>query len=159
MSCLSLTFSNNDKSKFGTTFFHMQDKHNLKCLSTLHTFTSLHKCFVKEIFLICFHCYLLPLFKHFCLIYYFNLCYTLAGFLVLSNFATFSCRITFLTHCFWCCISERRKKWELQKKENPNTHIPEPWPAGRNFKRNVLITHFIVCLIVVIISVIVVAVS
>ncbi|KAL4236801.1 DOMON domain-containing protein frrs1L [Mactra antiquata] len=54
---------------------------------------------------------------------------------------------------------ERRKKWELQKKENPNAHIPEPWPAGRTFKRNILFTHFIVCLIVVIIAVITVAVS
>lgn len=62
-----------------------------------------------------------------------------------------------------CCThkknKERRKKWELQKKENPNIHIPEPWPAGRNFKRNVLFTHFIVCLVVVIIAVITVAVS
>ena len=28
-----------------------------------------------------------------------------------------------------CNISERRKKYELQKKENPKAHIPEPWPA------------------------------
>ena len=26
-------------------------------------------------------------------------------------------------------FSERRKKYELQKKENPKAHIPEPWPA------------------------------
>ncbi|XP_045158667.2 putative ferric-chelate reductase 1 homolog [Mercenaria mercenaria] len=72
----------------------------------------------------------------------------------------FICEVILEVH--QCCThkrnKERRKKWELQKKENPNAHIPEPWPVGRNFKRNVLLTHFIVCLIVVIISVIVVAV-
>ncbi|XP_052775405.1 putative ferric-chelate reductase 1 [Mya arenaria] len=73
----------------------------------------------------------------------------------------FVCEIILEVH--QCCThkknKERRKKWELQKKENPNIHIPEPWPAGRNFKRNVLYTHFIVCLIVVLIAVITVAVS
>lgn len=73
----------------------------------------------------------------------------------------FICEVMLEVH--QCCThkknKERRQKWELQKKENPNAHIPEPWPVGRNFKRNVLFTHFIVCLIVVIIAVITVAVS
>lgn len=62
-----------------------------------------------------------------------------------------------------CCTSkrnkERQKKYQLQKKENPKVHIPEPWPSGRNFKRNVLFVHFIVCIIAVLIAVISVAVS
>lgn len=62
-----------------------------------------------------------------------------------------------------CCThkknKERQKKYQLQKKENPKVHIPEPWPVGRNFKRNVLFVHFIVCLIVVLIVVITVAVA
>lgn len=61
-----------------------------------------------------------------------------------------------------CCTQrrneERRKKYELQKKENPNIHIPEPWPSGRNFKKNVLFVHFIVCIICTLIAVITVAV-
>ncbi|KAL3869161.1 hypothetical protein ACJMK2_041872 [Sinanodonta woodiana] len=61
-----------------------------------------------------------------------------------------------------CCTHKKnkeiRKKYELMKKENPKSNIPEPWPAGRIFKRNVLITHFIVTLIVTIIMVIVLAV-
>lgn len=73
----------------------------------------------------------------------------------------FICEVILEVH--QCCThkknKERRKKWELQKKENPNVHIPEPWPAGRVFKRNVLFTHFIVSLIVVIIAVLTVAIA
>lgn len=62
-----------------------------------------------------------------------------------------------------CCThkknKERKKKYMLQKKENPKAHIPEPWPVGRNFKRNILFIHFIVCIIVVLIAVITVAVA
>lgn len=73
----------------------------------------------------------------------------------------FICEVILEVH--QCCThkknKERRQKWELQKKENPKVAIPEPWPVGRGFKRNVLFTHFIVSLIVVIIAVITVAVS
>lgn len=60
-----------------------------------------------------------------------------------------------------CCThkknKERRKKYEFQKRENPKANIPEPEPAGRIFKRNMFIAHFIVTCIVAFIMVIAIA--
>lgn len=60
-----------------------------------------------------------------------------------------------------CCThkknKERRKKYEFQKRENPKANIPEPEPAGRIFKRNMFIAHFIVTCIVALIMVIAIA--
>ncbi|KAK3089760.1 hypothetical protein FSP39_006280, partial [Pinctada imbricata] len=62
-----------------------------------------------------------------------------------------------------CCThkknKERRKKYEFQKRENPKAYIPEPEPAGRIFKRNMLIAHFIVTCIVALIMLISIAAS
>ncbi|XP_025109765.1 putative ferric-chelate reductase 1 [Pomacea canaliculata] len=62
-----------------------------------------------------------------------------------------------------CCTykknKERRRKYELQKRENPKMHIDEPEPAGRRFKRFMLFFHLTVTTIVTIIMIIVIAVA
>lgn len=62
-----------------------------------------------------------------------------------------------------CCThkknKERRKKYEFQKRENPKARIPEPEPAGRVFKRNMLLVHFIITCIVNFIMLIAIAAS
>ncbi|XP_060073504.1 putative ferric-chelate reductase 1 homolog [Ylistrum balloti] len=62
-----------------------------------------------------------------------------------------------------CCThkknKERRKKYEFQKRDNPKAYIPEPEPAGRRFKKNMLLAHFIVTCIVALIMVISIAAS
>ncbi|KAL5016941.1 hypothetical protein ScPMuIL_006530 [Solemya velum] len=61
-----------------------------------------------------------------------------------------------------CCThkknKERRKKYELQKRENPKAYIPEPEPAGRRFKRFMLALHFTITCIVTLMMVIIIAV-
>lgn len=62
-----------------------------------------------------------------------------------------------------CCThkknKERRKKYEFQKRDNPKARIPEPEPAGRVFKRNMLFVHFIITCIVNLIMLIAIAAS
>lgn len=62
-----------------------------------------------------------------------------------------------------CCThkknKERRKKYEFQKRDNPKARIPEPEPAGRIFKRNMLFVHFIITCIVNLIMLIAIAAS
>ena len=40
-------------------------------------------------------------------------------------------------------LTENRKKWELQKKENPNVHIPEPWPAVSTLSNHVMSVYMV----------------
>ncbi|XP_041360085.1 putative ferric-chelate reductase 1 [Gigantopelta aegis] len=62
-----------------------------------------------------------------------------------------------------CCThkknKERRKKYEMQRRENPKLHIPEPEPAGRRFKRFMLFLHVVVTSVITLIMVIIIAVS
>lgn len=62
-----------------------------------------------------------------------------------------------------CCTykknKERRKKWELTKREYPKQHHPEPEPAGRRFKRFMLFLHIGFTALITLIMIIIIAVS